>query len=159
MNKTLTIITIIVVVLITLSLGFYIGQTNGKKQGFVQAENKYKALIDIAFPPPPAEMMSLSGVVKGVYGATINLEVTDPNDYLPHVDGTPQQKQIRYASITSATKIISINGTKLDAQGNPEIKIIQLSNIKIGDTLTVRSDSNIKNSQKFDVIEVSLIKS
>ena len=159
MNKTLTIITVAVIVLVVFGLGFYTGQTNGKKQGAVQAENKYKALIDIAFPPPPAEMTSLSGVVSGVYGATINVEITDPNDYLPHVDGTSQKKQVRYASITSATKIISINHAKLDAQGNPEIKTIRLSDIKIGDTITVRSDQNIKNAQKFDVSQVELIKS
>jgi hypothetical protein len=123
------------------------------------AEVQYlKSLVDIAFPPPPQEFYSLSGTVKGIYGATINLEIDDPDDYLPHPDGSPRRKQVRFANISSQTKYTLIDFSRLDKNGNPARSSLKLNDIKVGDVITVRSNENIRAAEKFDVTEVELFK-
>ncbi|MDI6778895.1 MAG: hypothetical protein QME25_01685 [Bacteroidota bacterium] len=86
-----------------------------------QTKEDLKKLVDLAFPPPPAEIFSLSGVVKTIVGATIAMEVDDPEDYLPHPDGSPRRKQTRFASLLAETKITLIDTTQLDREGNPKV--------------------------------------
>jgi hypothetical protein len=152
--KTTKIVISIAAILLIFVFGFYLGQVNGKNKGSKEAENKLKPLIDLAFPKPPEEMKNINGVIKGVYGATIDLEINDLNDYLPHLDGSPQKKEIRYVYVTSNTKI-----SLIDSMGNIQTKTLKTSDLKIGNAITVYSNENLRNAKKFDATEIQVIKS
>ena len=154
MKKTLISIFIILIVVAGMAFGFYLGQKKGAITAAKETEIKLQPLVDLAFPKPPEDIKSLSGVIKGIYGATINLEINDINDYLPHTDGSPRAKETRFASLTSKTKIVSIDTTKLDSNGNPQITELKLADLKVGDTITVRSEQNIKEAKKFDITKI-----
>ncbi len=148
MENKKNIITAVVFVIIGLVAGYFIGQQTGQSA----AEKKFSPLVELAFPKPADEMQSLTGTVKAVVGATITLEINDPADYLPHLDNSPRTTQIRYASITPDTKYVAVSN------GSVVNKPFSLSNIKTGDTITVRSNANIKDTQRFDASEVDLVK-
>lgn len=119
---------------------------------------KLKPLIDLAYPQPPANMTSMTGTVQGIYGATIALEVDDPSDYLPHLDNTPRKKLTRSADTSSQTKYVLVDYHKLDFKGNPKITSFTLSDLKVGDVITVRSNQNLRSTEKFDATEVQLVR-
>jgi len=151
-------IAISIIIALVLGIGGYLlGQQAGIKKSSEEIKN-LKSLVDLAFPPPPQEMLSLTGTVKGVYGATIQLEIDDPNDYLPRLDNSPRKKQTRNAITSNETSFTLIDYTKIDQEGNPTISQIKLSDIKTGDIITVRSNQNIRNAEKFDVTAVEVVK-
>lgn len=154
MKKPLIAVVAIAIIILILVFGFYLGRERGKDEGRKQLD----PIIDAIYPKPAAEIKNLSGRINAVYGATIELEITDPDDYLPHADGTSQRKEIRYATVSADTKIILSDMSKSDKQGNPKQTIIKISDLKTNDQITVRSDKNIRDAEKFDVTEIEVIK-
>ncbi len=148
---------IAIALIIGLGIGFFLGQMNGKKIGTAQTETKYAPIVDAAFPPPPAEMIVLSGVVKSTYGATIVIEINDPDDYLPHADGSLRAKQTRTVNVLGNTTYATVNFGKFDKQGNPTRTPITFNDIKTGDTVTVHAATNIKTAQTFNATAVEVV--
>lgn len=136
---------------------FYYGSLQGKQEGKQQIDAQVEPLLDAAFPPPPDDIRSFSGIVKGVYGSKFDIEITSLSDYLPRLDGTAQQKEIRTVTVTAATKILSIDPTKLDENGNPAVTAIQLSAIKTGTPVTVRSGANIRDAKAFEATQIEFV--
>jgi hypothetical protein len=149
---------VIVIVIIAIVAAFYFGRSVEQKQKQEIIETKLQPLVDLTFPKPPSEIFALTGKVKSVFGATVELEVQDPDDYLPHTDGSPYKTQTRFANITSQTKITLVDLKKIDSQGNPLKTPIKLSDLKPGDVITVQSNQNIRNEKKFDVTAIELAK-
>ena len=114
--------------------------------------------IEKVFPAPAPEIKTLSGVVKGVYGGTINLEIGDPDDYLPHADGSAPKREMRYVGVTSATKIYLVDMAKIDQSGGAAKTTVALSSLRVGDGITVKSSQNIKDAKSFDVTEIELVR-
>ncbi len=154
MKKTISVFVIILILVVAVALGFYFGQDSGEQQ----AEEKLKPLVDAAYPPPPEVMHAIGGIVKNIYGATIDLEVIDPDDYLPHLDGSPQARELRFASVSDATEIAVVDYTNPQPDGSPTITPIGLSDLKPGDEVKVISSENIRDAQKFDVTRVEVIR-
>lgn len=150
---------LLAVVIVVVAVGsFFVGLLIGEKRGSEQTRQALDPVLDIAFPKPPEEMFALNGTVRDVVGATISLEVSDPNDYLPHADGSPAATQVRYANLTDQTRLLSYDMNRVDTNGDPLVTQIQPSDFKAGDSVLVRSDANIRDAQQFDVTEVDLIK-
>ena len=141
-----------VFIIIALVVGFFVGQWQGKMEGEKIGSQKLQPLVDSVFPEPPANINVLTGIVKGISGATIAFEINAIDDYLPHLDGSPRKTETRFAVITPSTKIISMNGET----GNSAT--ITLQNIKAGDVITVVSAENIRNAERFDVTEIRTVK-
>ena len=78
--------------------------------------------------------------------------MNDLSDYLPHLDGSPRKTQTRFATVTPATKINSVDGKTGKAA------TITFQDLKVGDAITVISDQNIRNLDRFDVMEVRIVK-
>ncbi len=152
-KKTLTIL-IVVVLVFGAALGFFLGMRTGKNS----ADDNLEKVVGLIFPKPAEEIYSLTGKLLAVNGATLSIEVRDPNDYLPHVDGSEPAKETRYASLLTDTKITLIDIGKLDTSGNPEKSNIKANDLQTGSTVTVRSNANIKDAKKFDVTEVEVVK-
>lgn len=138
--------------------GYYFGTTIGFATGRSAANAQLTGIVNSVFPKPPAEIRQIAGTITGVAGATLTLEVNDPSDYLPHVDGTPQKKLTKYAQLTNATKIIQIDSTKVDANGNPQTTTLAPSDLKTGESVMVMSDQNIAAASTFDVTQIEMVK-
>lgn len=151
MDKKITSLFAIFIV-IALAVGFFAGQWQGKTEGEKIGSKKLQPLVDSVFPEPPSYIGNFTGIIKGVSGATIALQVNDLSDYLPHLDGSPRKTQTRFATVTPATKINSVDGKTGKAA------TITFQDLKVGDAITVISDQNIRNLDRFDVMEVRIVK-
>ncbi len=151
MDKKITSLFAIFIV-IALAVGFFAGQWQGKTEGEKIGSEKLQPLVDSVFPEPPSYIGNFTGIIKGVSGATIALQVNDLSDYLPHLDGSPRKTQTRFATVTPATKINSVDGKTGKAA------TITFQDLKVGDAITVISDQNIRNLDRFDVMEVRIVK-
>ncbi|MFH1162038.1 MAG: hypothetical protein V1696_02050 [Candidatus Jorgensenbacteria bacterium] len=157
-RSNVLVLTAAIAVIVGFAIGFLVGNVKGKSDGAAAAEQRYSPIVDSLFPKPSAEIKDLSGTVKDIYGASIALEVYDPDDYLPHTDGSPRAKQIRTANVTGSTTYTIIDFGKLDREGNPARVNITFGDLKTGDTVTVHSNENIKSAQTFDITGVDLVR-
>jgi hypothetical protein len=153
-KKILLAVVIVVVAVVCCYVGFLIGT----KQGKMQAQQEWEPIVNVAFPKPPEQLFYLNGTVVDVVGATISLEINDPDDYLPHTDGSPVATEVRYANLTGQTKVLAYDMNRVDANGNPLSTQIRSSDLKAGDSIMVKSDANIRDAEQFDVTEVALIR-
>lgn len=143
-------IPLLVVVLI--AGAFWAGRQTNKKETSTELQKLTDIVEDIY--PTPTEIKALNGTIKGIVGARISLEISDPNDYLPHTDGSAAKKEVRSANVLSNTTYSLIDNSKLDKDGNLTVTKISLADLKAGDKITVRSNVNIKDLKSFDVITV-----
>lgn len=150
MNRTASTILVIALLAIVLIVGYTIGNSRGVSTGKDEVKQELQPIVDVAYPKPPEVAYAVSGTVRGVYAPTIHVEVTDPDDYLPHTDGSPRRTAIRYITVTADTKITLTDSTKFDAYGNPLVRTIAAQDIHPDDRLTVRSSINIRNELKID---------
>lgn len=155
MKKASIIIAAVAICVLAFAGGFYFGNKKGEKEGEEKIKSELAPIVELAFPKPAEKITNLAGVVKEIYGATVYLEVADPNDYLPHIDGSPRKKQIRLVSVSKATEIVSV---ALDKNGNVKSAPLKFSDLKKGDKVAVRSSQNIKDAEKFDAKKIELLK-
>ncbi len=152
-TKQFTVVLVVLLVVVALAIGIFIGQQQGKKK----TEDRLGALIDRAYPRPPAEMYSIGGIVINSYGAELKVEVIDPDDYLPYTDGTPQKTELRSAVISSKTEVARIDYTKPELDGDPTITEIPYDMVQIGDEVIVYSNENIRDAERFDATRIEVI--
>lgn len=134
------------------SFGLYLGQN--KSLPGDQSKADLQRIVDSIYSPPSREMFTLSGVVKGTYGAILKLEVNDPDDYLPHSDGSPRRKEIRSASALGSTTYTLVD----HSNGSPVRSAITLRDVKVGNFVLVKSNENIRSAEKFDVTSVEVVR-
>ena len=144
--------------LIALVGTLFIGAYGGYLYGLQIGGEKMQKLVNIVYPQPPKEMYELDGLIVGTDANTMTLEIQDPNDYLPHIDGTDSTMQRRVVSITSTTKIMMADQNALDANGEAIITTIKFSDIKVGVRTIVKSSENIKDATSFDATEIEVFK-
>ncbi len=141
---------ILTVVIILGAYGIYWYGTKEGKQANQSEIDKLAPIVENAFPKPNEVLNVTNAKVTGVYGATIALSVGDPEDYLPHTDGTPRKTIVRYATVTPKTVVTieSIYGSS---------KTVTVKDVKVGSAVTVRTESNIRTAEKFDASEVRVM--
>ncbi len=153
MNKKHSVMVLLVAIILAGTGGYFIGNMIGRKQ----MENRLSSVLDKAIVKPPEEIRMFYGTVKGIYGATIDIVILDPEDYLARYEGREQKTELRYATVTSETEILLIDRTSRDKFGNPTVSNLLLFDLKAGDEITVFSDQNIRKLRKFDVTRVEKI--
>lgn len=154
MNKNILILSLVVALIIGGVVGYYLGVGKGEST----QNEKLGGLVDLVFPKPPEMIRSASGIIKAINGGLLSLEIGDPDDYLPHTDGTTQKKITRTATITPTTKILLIDSTQIDTQGNPKITELSATDLKAGDAVTVRTDKNVRTETSFDAQQIEIVK-
>ncbi len=157
MKKAFGFIIILALMAGSLIAGYALGQQKGERTGKAAAERELKPLVEAIYPAPPAVVQSLTGTVKVVAGGTISLEVQDPADYLPHLDGSPVRTTVRAAIVSSATKITLVDTAHPDKSGAPATSSLRLSDLRPGDIISVTSEANIRDVKQFDVTEIQLV--
>ena len=149
---------ILISLLVGLALGYYYGNRTGIEEGQISANEELSRIVHAVFPKPPAEIFSLSGTVVSVSGATIKLEVRDPDDYLPHTDGSLPRMETRYAMTTGDTEIFLFDAGRVDRNGNIDVSEISASDLNPNDSVIVKSHENIREKERFDVTRIELMK-
>lgn len=148
-NKAILIPLLVVVLMLA---AFWTGKQSVQKQSEMEISQLQNAVEQ--FYPAPGPTTSLNGTIKTITGARISLEIQDPEDYLPRTGNSPRRTQIRSANVLSDTTYSLIDYSRFDEEGGPAITEISLSDLAVGDQITVRSNINIKDAQSFDVIAV-----
>jgi hypothetical protein len=158
MNKSTNTILVIIIVIAVGVAGYFAGASIGKQKGIEQTESNLMPIIDMAFPPPPEMLTSTGGTVTGVENGVISLEITDPEDYLPHPDGTPKNKIVRYVEATPETEIIYTDFSSPDPEtGLPSEIAIEISEIEEGDRISVRTEENIREQENITATRIEVV--
>lgn len=152
MNKNTSIILIVVALIVGLVGGYFLGTMTEKEN-----TNELKKVVDLVFPAPAEELFSLTGTLTEVNGNTLKVEIRKPDDYLPRTDGTLPETEIRTVSVTNETKILSIDITKIDGDGNPAITQLSVSDLTPGTAMTIRSDQNIRDAMNFTATQIETV--
>ncbi len=155
----------VIMVIVGLVLGGLGGFYFGKQQGSLEI-NKLNKIVNLFVPPMPDEVFNISGEIKSMSTSskTIDLEINSLQERgLPD---TEQKKEIKKLIISSSTEIIRIDFPVFDSSRKPssykpsefepkEVKI-SLSDLKVGDTLSVTSEENIKNKEAVSVANIRI---
>ena len=147
----------ILILVIGFIVGFYAGRQNGQAIGEAAGQSQYKALVDFAYPAPAQEIHEISGAVKSITANSVTFVARDPNDYLPHTDGSPFRQITLTANTTASTTIMSVDYSTLDKNGNPKTATISLNDLKIGQIITVDSNANIRDVSSFDATVIRVV--
>jgi len=158
MNKSILILSLVVALIIGGVVGYFVGSSTGFESGKATQDEKFGGLVDLVFPKPPEMIRSASGIIKAVNGSSLSLEIGDPDDYLPHTDGTQQKKIARTITLTPTTKILLIDSTQIDTQGNPKITELSATDLKVGGAVTVRTQKNVRTETSFDAEQIEMVK-
>lgn len=153
-KKSLAVFGVVIIVFLIIVVGLYLNQKDDGKE----IEETLPPLVDPFYPKPPEILMSLSGTIKGISGGLMDLEIMDPDDYLPHPDGSPQRKELRFVSLFSDTEIVLIDYTNPQPDGNPTVTPLKLSDLKGGDEVRVESKENIRDAKEFDAQRIEVIR-
>ena len=149
MNRVL----LVSIIIVSLAIGFLGGYLLGSDKGEKVATQKLEPVINQVFPKPANDIRNASGVVKNITGNNIEIEIPDPNDYIPHADGSP-------------IKRISLIGT---ADGTTKISIVVLSNgfsqspatisdLKVGDSVGFGASENIRDKERVQLAYLEIVR-
>jgi hypothetical protein len=142
-------------IIVGLLAGFLIfGLKTAQKQEEVK---KLQNAVDIIVPKPQDDIRTIVGTITKINGTHIVTETNDPADYLPHTDGTAQRTMVRVAQITETTEITLISPTEVNKNGNIKKETIKISDLKIGDRITITAAVNIRTTEMFDALLIEKV--
>ncbi len=153
MKQTSTVLLVVAVAAVFFGAGYYVGSTGMWGKSPSATENQYRSIVNAVYPQPAQYIGNMSGTVKGVFGALLSVEVNDPEDYLPHTDGTPAKKMNVGVNITKDTSIVVVS---MSAGGTQ--KQGAMSDIKVGNTVNFWSSQNIRGAKQVDATIVQVIR-
>jgi hypothetical protein len=143
--------------------GLKVGYVSGKSVSEKEITD-LKAGLRIYSLPSPSEIFSISGVIKEIGENTIKVETNSFTDF-PPLPGQKISTELRLVEVTSETEItesvffkprLPVSGKNGQSSG-AQAKEIKLSDLKIGDNITIRSSENIKNKMKFAAMSIEKI--
>lgn len=143
---------------VTLLVGAALGFFAGDQWGIARTETKLVPALESAFPKPPEVLTSLAGTVKAKYGASLVLLVDDPDDYFPHLDGTPRAQEERTANVSANTTYTLADFSRLDRNGNPTRVGLSFGDVQAGDMVVVTSAENIRDAKIFEAMAIEKTK-
>ena len=150
---------IVVVGLICFSLGQKSGGFSERKIAQIELAEKeaeIKALqtsLEMFYPPLPEEIYSISGKVTKIEGNKISLESSVMVSRFPLPEGKEIEQRIFSVIVNDQTKISKIEFFLPEEQ--PEI--LSLSDIKVGDEISVNSEEDIKDKEEFVASEIQVM--
>ena len=150
---------IIVVGFICFSLGQKSGEFSERKIAQIELaekETEIQALqtsLEMFYPPLPEEIYSISGKVTKIEGNKISLDSSVMVSRFPLPEGKEIEQRIFSVIVNDQTKISKIEFFLPEEQ--PEI--LSLSDIKVGDEISVNSEEDIKDKEEFVASEIQLM--
>lgn len=147
-KKPIALILIFIASIVIVGLvGYYIGTEF----------NKYKTAFDELFPPLPDEIFSITGTIIAV-DDSITLEIASLEERI--LLGEEPKIEERVVSLNSETKIVEQTFTEILDEGILDIQEtpIELSNLNVGEIITVEANENIKTKKEFTASKIILFK-
>jgi hypothetical protein len=162
MQDNSKILGLVLVVILVVFGSYRFGLKNGVESGKKEIAELNQAL-GIFIPPTPTEVRSVSGEIKEITSKNIILEINFLGKR--NLPGQKIVKEIVNALIDEKTIIEQVTTPdigKLIAKGNglenlsfeSKIKKIQLTDLKVGDTINVSTQDNIKEKKTFQVTKI-----
>jgi len=158
---------LVAVALVFLLIGLKFGKLTEKKAWQVEISKKQEEIknlqsfLEIFFPPLPEEIYNLSGKVTETKDNAINVEAQIRVSRFPLPGGAETEKQNIKVIITDQTKItefdLNLNPLLPDGKIRPET-ILNFSDIKAGDDVSVVSAENIKGKKEISASQVQIIR-
>jgi len=153
---------VLISVIVIGAISFSAGKRSGLRQGRTEGVNKITELtkvVDLFVPPMPNEVFLTSGEIKSIDKDIITLEINSLQERM--LPGVTPKKEIKKVIVSSETEIIKIDFSALinpsKSKGLPsgpqEIKI-KLSDLKVGDKISVTAMENIKNKESFNASKI-----
>lgn len=151
-KKTVYVIILVAAgLVIGLLIGFLtFGMWAGKKQS--DEAKRMENIVNAVAPKPADVIQSGTAVITRISGDTLELTMNDPEDYIPHLDGTDTKKITRTGILNSQTQITFVNPIKIDTAGKMEEKTMNASDLKAGDTIYITTDKNIRTEKTFTIL-------
>lgn len=154
-NLKLPIIFFVVGLVIGFLIGYYlVGRNVGFKGTSTQ---QLEDLVAISFPKPLEDLRTVIGPITKIEGNKIQIEIGDPEDYLPHTDGSPQRTISRVAVVNQSTEMYVIRPMKIDKNGNISRETLKLGDLKTGETVTVTASQNVRKASQFDAVLIEKV--
>jgi hypothetical protein len=148
---------IVILVLISLLVGFGIGVFYGKNladksyRGKIIEKEKeiewWKSQLEMFYPPLPEEIYSISGKIKKIEGNSIWIESQIRVSQFPLPGGKEFETKEIKVNVSPETKIVKVEIPEIPPPPPEEpFKEIPLKieDLKVGDQITVTSKENIK---------------
>jgi hypothetical protein len=165
-----------ILIIISLSAGFFIGRTNGYEAGFNDGEKVTEAKYVAGYLPlaEPEEINSFFGTITDITDGVITMEASLVT-YLPREDPKTETKRI---TVTGETKFLrQFEGaleewrrlqeeyfTEIEMGLDPvppqpfETETIEFADLAVGDKISVGAGENIKDKDEFEASFVILIR-
>ncbi len=154
-NLKLPVIFFIVGLVVGFLIGYYLV---GKNLGFQTTDTKQlEDLVALTFPKPPEDLRTVVGTITKIDGSKIELSIGDPEDYLPHSDGSPQRTISRVAVVNQSTEMYVLRPTQIDKNGNISRETLKLSDLKTSETVTVTAAENVRKASQFNAILIEKV--
>ena len=120
--------------------GYFLGKNSMKE---------YKTAIDEIFPAPLDEIFSIDGTIQEISGDSFKIETSSFERYIP---GKERKMILLDVETNQDTQI-----TESDLFATEELQNIEISisELKIGDYITITSEENIKNKNKFTATTIT----
>lgn len=138
--------------------GYYFGKQAGgsicevEKQEMQRQADEFRTSVEAAFPEPE-QVFDLTGVIKGIEGNDITIEV-------PAISPLSQifsesTTETRHVLIDDTTVLVEVEYVESSTGGGIEKeKEISLDSLEVGQFITVSSRENIKDAESFGVYRV-----
>lgn len=144
-----------VALVVGIAAGFLIGKQVYERSADREID-RLSAIVDYVYPKPSETITSVSGIVMGIHGSTITLEINALDDYLPILDERERRKETRYANFSSTTNFIETKVSERNELGLPPTSPITINEIEVGDVVRVVSEQNIRNLKEFEATRIEL---
>lgn len=156
MEKKKIILVIVILIIIAVGAGFYyLGYQSANKV----SQEKIKVLenaLEPFYPEPPEKIFSISGTIKEIKDNEIKIETPKFHKDLYERITKTEEKETRIIKVLPTTKITKIDYTNVSPEAPFKEEKIKLSELKVGDRITVTAKENIKNKLDFEAEFIQL---
>jgi len=160
---------IILIILISLLAGFFVGEISerGKWQGKLETAQKtardeinwYKSLLEPFYPSLPEETRSTYGKITKIEDKTLWIEAQIRVSQFPLPEGKEIEKKNIKVNITDKTKISKIEMIEpppLPPEEPFKETVLKFEDLKVGDNITVTSAENIKGKTEISASQIQI---
>jgi len=153
----------LILILVSLLVGFFVGKISERKiwqAEIIKTQKEVEFLessLETFYPPLPEEIYSISGKVTEVGDETVSIETLVRVSQFPLPEGAEIEKQNIKVNVTDQTKITKFEMLLMPVLPEEETSVVNFSDIKVGDQISVTSEENIKGEKEITASQIEII--
>ena len=150
-TKPIKILLFLILIIVVGLIGYFMGTISSSNE-----LNKYKEAVNLFSPELPDEIFLITGTIKAIDNSITIETISLEERVLP---GEEYKTEERKVNINSETKIVRWNPFLIIDENSSESEEIpiSLSELKIGDGISVQASENIKVKKEFTAVKIILI--